>query len=87
MDTAAEVKVVKVSWYGPNYGPDTFPDGYVDLYESMPLDASPGARCAFYVVRFGMWWEVITTRPLFRKDEAIAKALMPEVDTWIQLLR
>ena len=86
MDTAAEVKVVKVSWYGPNYGPDTFPDGYIDMHWQQSTMAKDD-WCSFYVVRFGMWWEVITTRPLFRKDEAIAKALMPEVDTWIQLLR
>lgn len=86
MDTAAEVKVVKVSWYGPNYGPDTFPDGYIDMHrhQSTPVKDH---WCSFYVARFGSWWKVETTAPLFRKDEAIAKALMPEVDTWIQLLR
>lgn len=86
MDTAAEVKVVKVSWYGPNYGPDMFPDGYIDMHRHQPTTAKDGWG-SFYVARFGSWWSVETTAPLFRKDEAIAKALMPEVDTWIQLLR
>lgn len=86
MDTAAEVKVVKVSWYGPNYGPDKFPDGYIDMHWQQSTTAKDDWG-SFYVARFGSWWRVETTAPLFRKDEAIAKALMPEVDTWIQLLR
>ena len=85
MDTAAEVEGVKVSWYGPNYGPDTFPDGYI---------ACTGINrrrrktvSSFYVARFGSWWRVETTAPLFRKDEGHGESPMPEVDTWIQLLR
>lgn len=86
MDTAAEVKVVKVSWYGSNYAPDTLPDGYIDMHWQQSTTAKGDWR-TFYVARFGSWWKVETTAPLFRKDEAIAKALLPEVDAWIQLLR
>jgi len=86
MDTAAEVKVVNVSLYGPNYGPDNFPDGYIDM-PWQQLTTAKDDWGSFYVARFGSWWRVETTVPLFQKDEAIAKALLPEVDTWIQLLR
>lgn len=86
MDTAAEVKVVKVSWYGPNYVPDVFPDGYIDMHRHQSAAAKNDWR-SFYVARFGSWWRVETTAPLFREDEAIAKALLPEVDAWVQLLR
>ena len=86
MDTAAEVKVVEVSWYGLDAAPDAHPSGYIDMHrhQSTPVKDH---WCSFYVARFGSWWRVETTAPLFRKDEAIAKALLPEVDTWIQLLR
>ena len=86
MDTAAEVKVVEVSWYGLVAAPDAHPSGYIDMH-SHPSTTVKASRCEFYVARFGSWWRVETTVPLFRKDEAIAKALLPEVDTWIQLLR
>jgi len=86
MDTAAEVKVVKVSLYGLVAKPDKYPSGYIDMH-SHPSTTAKDHWCEFYVTRFGGWWRVETTAPLFQKDEAIAKALMPEVDTWIQLLR
>ena len=86
MDTAAEVKVVKVSPYGLVVDPDIYTSGYVDMHSSQSTTAKDD-WCSFYVARFGSWWRVETTAPLFRKDEAIAKALLPEVDAWIQLLR
>lgn len=86
MDTAAEVKVVKVSLYGLVANPDAYPSGYIDMHWQQSTTAKDH-WCSFYVARFGSWWRVETTAPLFRKDEAIAKALLPEVDAWIQLLR